>query len=57
MQPNRTIACQVVDLLLCRDAKLDPTIPLDMLPNYRGLTPFKLAAKEGNTVVSGFLIV
>lgn len=50
MQPNKTIACQVVDLLLCRDAKLDPTIPLDMLPNYRGLTPFKLAAKEGNTV-------
>jgi len=36
---------------MSRDADLDPPIPLDMIPNYRGLTPFKLAAKEGNFVV------
>ena len=57
MQPNRTIACQVVDLLLSRDAEMDPIIALDMVPNYRGITPFKLAAKEGNVVVSGFLLL
>jgi len=51
MQPNKTTACQIFDILLSRDADLDPPIPLDMIPNYRGLTPFKLAAKEGNFVV------
>lgn len=37
---------------MARDAELDQQVPLDMVPNSRGLTPFKLAAKEGNTVVS-----
>ncbi|XP_016357266.1 transient receptor potential cation channel subfamily V member 5-like [Sinocyclocheilus anshuiensis] len=50
LQPNKTTACQVFDLLMTQDADLDPAIPLDMVPNYRGLTPLKLAAKEGNLV-------
>lgn len=52
LQPNKTIACQAIDLILTRDAELDQSVPLDMVPNSRGLTPFKLAAKEGNIVVS-----
>lgn len=52
LQPNKTIACQAIDLIMTRDAELDQSVPLDMVPNYRGLTPFKLAAKEGNIVVS-----
>uniref|UniRef100_A0A8C7V956 Transient receptor potential cation channel, subfamily V, member 6 n=1 Tax=Oncorhynchus mykiss TaxID=8022 RepID=A0A8C7V956_ONCMY len=51
LQPNKTIACLVLDLLLARDIELDQAVPLDMVPNYHGLTPFKLAAKEGNLVV------
>lgn len=53
LQPNKTTACQVIDLIMARDAELDQSVSLDMVPNFRGLTPFKLAAKEGNTVVSG----
>uniref|UniRef100_A0A3Q1GR37 Transient receptor potential cation channel, subfamily V, member 6 n=1 Tax=Acanthochromis polyacanthus TaxID=80966 RepID=A0A3Q1GR37_9TELE len=52
LQPNKTIACQAIDLILNRDAELDQPVPLDMVPNYRGLTPLKLAAKEGNLVVT-----
>ena len=52
LQPNRTIACQALDLIMARDAELDQPVPIDMMPNNRGLTTFKLAAKKGNTVVS-----
>lgn len=51
LQPNKTLACLALDLLLARDDELDQAVPLDMVTNYRGLTPFKLAAKEGNLVV------
>ncbi|KAE8288933.1 Transient receptor potential cation channel subfamily V member 6 [Larimichthys crocea] len=57
LQPNKTIACQAIDLIMARDAELDQSVPLDMVPNYRGLTPFKLAAKEGNIVARGILEV
>ncbi|KAI4889025.1 hypothetical protein NFI96_006735 [Prochilodus magdalenae] len=50
VQPNKIIACQVLDLLMGMDAEQDPTVPLNMVPNYRGLTPLKLAAKKGNLV-------
>lgn len=56
LQPNKTIACQAIDLIMARDAELDQAVPLDMVPNYRGLTPFKLAAKEGNTVAFQHLV-
>lgn len=45
-------ACQAIDLIMAHDAELDQSVPLDMVANFRGLTPFKLAAREGNIVVS-----
>ncbi|KAL6109336.1 trpv6 [Pungitius sinensis] len=56
LQPNKTIACQAVDLIMARDMELDQSVPLDMVPNSRGLTPFKLAAKEGNVVAFQHLV-
>ncbi|CAF98182.1 unnamed protein product, partial [Tetraodon nigroviridis] len=56
LQPNKTIACQAIDLIMARDAELDQAVPLDMVPNSRGLTPFKLAAKEGNSVAFQHLV-
>ncbi|CAB1334463.1 unnamed protein product [Coregonus sp. 'balchen'] len=56
LQPNKTIACMTLDLLLARDVELDQAVPLDMVTNYRGLTPFKLAAKEGNLVAFQHLV-
>nr|AAR19087.1 epithelial Ca2+ channel [Procambarus clarkii] len=56
LQANKTIACQVLDLLLARDGELDQPVPLDMVPNHQGLTPFKLAAKEGNPVAFQHLV-
>ncbi|XP_038567116.1 transient receptor potential cation channel subfamily V member 6-like isoform X2 [Micropterus salmoides] len=56
LQPNKMIACQSIDLIMACDAELDQSVSLDMVPNYRGLTPFKLAAKEGNIVVFEHLV-
>ncbi|XP_056301047.1 transient receptor potential cation channel subfamily V member 6 [Pseudoliparis swirei] len=56
LQPNKTIACQAIDLIMTRDVELDQSVPLDMVPNYRGLTPFKMAAKEGNVVAFQHLV-
>ncbi|XP_038567114.1 transient receptor potential cation channel subfamily V member 5-like [Micropterus salmoides] len=56
LQPNKMIACQAIDLIMARDAELDQSVSLDMVPNYRGLTPFKLAAKEGNIVAFHHLV-
>ncbi|XP_014896252.1 transient receptor potential cation channel subfamily V member 6 [Poecilia latipinna] len=56
LQPNKTTACQAIDLILASDVELDQPVPLDMVPNNRGLTPFKLAAKEGNIVVFQHLV-
>ncbi|XP_051576746.1 transient receptor potential cation channel subfamily V member 6-like isoform X2 [Myxocyprinus asiaticus] len=56
LQHNKTTACQIFDMLMTRDAELEPTVPLDMIPNFRGLTPFKLAAKEGNLVAFQHLV-
>ncbi|XP_054637152.1 transient receptor potential cation channel subfamily V member 6 isoform X2 [Dunckerocampus dactyliophorus] len=56
LQPNKTIACQAIDLIMARDAELDQSVPLDMVANYRGFTPFKLAAKEGNIVAFQHLV-
>ena len=39
---------------MTHDGELDQPVPLDMVPNYRGITPFKLAAKKGNIAVRAY---
>uniref|UniRef100_A0A452U6C8 Transient receptor potential cation channel subfamily V member 5 n=1 Tax=Ursus maritimus TaxID=29073 RepID=A0A452U6C8_URSMA len=51
LQPNKTFACQMYNLLLSYDGRGDHLQPLDLMPNHQGLTPFKLAGVEGNTVM------
>lgn len=51
LQPNRMTACHAMDLIMAQDAKMQRSVPLDMVPNMQGLSPLKLAAKEGNIVV------
>nr|6BOA_A Chain A, Transient receptor potential cation channel subfamily V member 6 [Homo sapiens]6BOA_B Chain B, Transient receptor potential cation channel subfamily V member 6 [Homo sapiens]6BOA_C Chain C, Transient receptor potential cation channel subfamily V member 6 [Homo sapiens]6BOA_D Chain D, Transient receptor potential cation channel subfamily V member 6 [Homo sapiens] len=51
LQPNKTFACQMYNLLLSYDRHGDHLQPLDLVPNHQGLTPFKLAGVEGNTVM------
>ncbi|XP_078507349.1 transient receptor potential cation channel subfamily V member 6-like [Lissotriton helveticus] len=50
LQPNKTFACQIYDLILSYDKGEDGQY-LDMMTNNQGLTPFKMAAVEGNTVM------
>ncbi|XP_063152744.1 transient receptor potential cation channel subfamily V member 6-like [Candoia aspera] len=50
-QPNRVSACHMYDLLHCYDKKEKGLGDLDAVLNYEGLTPFKLAGVEGNTVM------
>uniref|UniRef100_A0A8C5L763 Transient receptor potential cation channel, subfamily V, member 5 n=1 Tax=Jaculus jaculus TaxID=51337 RepID=A0A8C5L763_JACJA len=54
LQPNKTFACQMYNLLLSYDLG-DHLQPLELVPNYQGLTPFKLAGVEGNTVARQIL--
>lgn len=51
LQPNKTFACQMYNLLLSYDGRGDHLQSLELVPNHEGLTPFKLAGVEGNTVV------
>ncbi|XP_052029518.1 transient receptor potential cation channel subfamily V member 5 isoform X1 [Apodemus sylvaticus] len=50
LQPNKTFACQMYNLLLSYDGG-DHLKSLELVPNNQGLTPFKLAGVEGNTVI------
>ncbi|XP_059815336.1 transient receptor potential cation channel subfamily V member 6-like, partial [Hypanus sabinus] len=50
LQPNRTIACQVYDLIESLEEP-DASLRASLLPNLEGLTPIKLAAVEGNIVM------
>ncbi|XP_045433667.1 transient receptor potential cation channel subfamily V member 5 isoform X2 [Pipistrellus kuhlii] len=50
-QPNKTFACQMYNLLLSYDGRGGHLQSLDLVPNHQGLTPFKLAGVEGNTVM------
>ncbi|CAO2603358.1 Transient receptor potential cation channel subfamily V member 5 [Lemmus lemmus] len=50
LQPNKTFACQMYNLLLSYDGG-DHLKSLELVPNNQGLTPFKLAGVEGNTVM------
>ncbi|XP_003791601.1 transient receptor potential cation channel subfamily V member 5 [Otolemur garnettii] len=56
LQPNKTFACQMYNLLLSYDCLKDHLLPLEAVPNHQGLTPFKLAGVEGNTVMFQHLI-
>ncbi|KAL4616741.1 transient receptor potential cation channel subfamily V member 5 isoform X1 [Arapaima gigas] len=56
LQPHKEMACRTMDLLLAKDAEVERDITLDLVPNYRGLTPFKLAAKEGNVEMFQYLV-
>ncbi|XP_050003932.1 transient receptor potential cation channel subfamily V member 6 isoform X1 [Alexandromys fortis] len=50
LQPNKTFACQMYNLLLSYDGR-DHLKSLELVPNNQGLTPFKLAGVEGNIVM------
>ncbi|XP_037693346.1 transient receptor potential cation channel subfamily V member 5 isoform X1 [Choloepus didactylus] len=56
LQPRKTFACQMYNLLLSYDRRGDHLKSLDLVPNHQGLTPFKLAGVEGNTVMFQHLI-
>uniref|UniRef100_A0A8C8RZS8 Transient receptor potential cation channel subfamily V member 6 n=1 Tax=Pelusios castaneus TaxID=367368 RepID=A0A8C8RZS8_9SAUR len=51
LQPNKTFACQMYNFLLSYDKHERELGALDLVPNNEGLTPFKLAGVEGNTVM------
>lgn len=52
LQPNKTFACHMYSLILSYDRNKEGPGSLELIPNNEGLTPFKLAGVEGNTVVS-----
>ncbi|KAJ6653609.1 hypothetical protein lerEdw1_009043 [Lerista edwardsae] len=56
LQPNKTFACQMYSLLLSYDKLEGGLEPLDLIQNNEGLTPFKLAGVEGNTVMFQHLL-
>ncbi|XP_029437647.1 transient receptor potential cation channel subfamily V member 6-like [Rhinatrema bivittatum] len=55
LQPSKTFSSRIYDLILAYD-KGDGGLPLDMILNNNFLTPFKLAAMEGNTVMFQHLL-
>ncbi|XP_044153549.1 transient receptor potential cation channel subfamily V member 6-like [Bufo gargarizans] len=56
LQPNQTFSCQMFDLILSYDDKENNDVDLLTIPNYMGLTAFKLSAAEGNIVVFQHLL-
>ncbi|KAL8202726.1 UNVERIFIED_CONTAM: Transient receptor putative cation channel subfamily V member 6, partial [Gekko kuhli] len=56
LQPNRNFACQMYNLLLSFDKRVGGLAPLESIPNNDGLTPFKLAGVEGNSVLFHHLL-
>ncbi|XP_029436989.1 transient receptor potential cation channel subfamily V member 6-like [Rhinatrema bivittatum] len=55
LQPNKIFSTQIYDLILTYD-KGDRGLKLDMVLNNNFLTPLKLAAVEGNTVMFQHLL-
>lgn len=51
---NSKLVIQMYDSLLQAGAHLCPTVQLEDISNLQGLTPLKLAAKEGKIEVSGW---
>lgn len=51
---NSALVIRMYDGLLRAGARLCPTVQLEDIPNLQGLTPLKLAAKEGKIEVSAW---
>ncbi|XP_064500804.1 transient receptor potential cation channel subfamily V member 6-like isoform X2 [Pseudopipra pipra] len=56
LQPNKTFACHMYSLILSYDKNKEGSGSLELIPNNEGLTPFKLAGVEGNTVMFQYLM-
>ncbi|XP_015729360.1 transient receptor potential cation channel subfamily V member 6-like [Coturnix japonica] len=56
LQPNKTFACHMYSLILSHDQSKEGPRSLELIPNNEGLTPFKLAGVEGNTVMFQYLM-
>ncbi|NWJ00457.1 TRPV6 protein, partial [Crypturellus undulatus] len=56
LQPNKTFACHMYSLILSYDKSKQGSGSLELIPNNEGLTPFKLAGVEGNTVMFQYLM-
>uniref|UniRef100_A0A8C3LSC3 Transient receptor potential cation channel subfamily V member 6 n=1 Tax=Chrysolophus pictus TaxID=9089 RepID=A0A8C3LSC3_CHRPC len=56
LQPNKTFACHMYSLILSYDQSKEGPRSLELIPNNEGLTPFKLAGVEGNTVMFQYLM-
>ncbi|XP_068812443.1 transient receptor potential cation channel subfamily V member 6 isoform X5 [Struthio camelus] len=56
LQPNKTFACHMYSLILSYDRSKQGSGSLELIPNNEGLTPFKLAGVEGNTVMFQYLM-
>ncbi|XP_069057968.1 transient receptor potential cation channel subfamily V member 6-like [Pleurodeles waltl] len=55
LQPNQKMACVMYDLILSCDSKGSET-GVESIQNTKGLTPFKMAAVEGNSVMFHHLV-
>ncbi|XP_075071874.1 transient receptor potential cation channel subfamily V member 6-like [Mixophyes fleayi] len=55
LQPNQNLSCQMLDLILSCDEE-EKGVDLLMIPNYLGLTAFKLSAAEGNIAMFQHLL-
>ncbi|NXW50525.1 TRPV5 protein, partial [Nyctiprogne leucopyga] len=56
LQPNKTFACHMYSLILSYDRNKEGPGSLELIANNEGLTPFKLAGVEGNTVMFQYLM-
>ncbi|XP_035750475.1 transient receptor potential cation channel subfamily V member 6 isoform X2 [Egretta garzetta] len=56
LQPNKTFACHMYSLILSYDRNKEGPGSIELIPNNEGLTPFKLAGVEGNTVMFQYLM-
>ncbi|XP_039619685.1 transient receptor potential cation channel subfamily V member 6-like isoform X2 [Polypterus senegalus] len=55
-QTNKISSCHIYDLIMAYDMKENSRIPLDLIQNNKGLTPFKLAAAEGNLEIFQYIV-